>query len=73
MWVSSKESKMLKRIILLPFCCYHVQGYLRSKSEKENDLFTSLKGNVPDLRTICEYLNKCIYVCYSIYWFMLMT
>lgn len=47
------------RSILLPFCCFHVQGHLRSKLEKENDLFTSLKGKFPN-SLACIYVSKCM-------------
>lgn len=34
------------RIILLPFCCFHVQGHLRSKLEKENYFVYLSKGQI---------------------------
>lgn len=36
--VSHNGNKMHSEIILLPFCCFHVQGHLKPKLEKENNL-----------------------------------
>lgn len=38
--VSYNENKMYNEIILLPFCCSHVQGHLKPKLEKD-------KNNLP--------------------------
>lgn len=47
--VSGNENNMRKKIIFLPFCCFHVQGHQKPKLKKENDLFTSIKNKIPNL------------------------